>query len=98
MALIDDFKARFPEHDPLVIDAQWSFLESSWPAYYGGSYNIKEEKEVILQLISHLFVVEVEMNQTMGGVLDDDKDQFLQTKYGQTFRTLIKHNGGITSV
>lgn len=54
--MIDDFKARFPEIDPELVDQQMPILESVWPCYYKGSYT-KCNKEIILNLIAHLMVI-----------------------------------------
>ena len=59
MALIDDFKARFPQFDPADVDTLWSSLETSWPCYYGFEYGNNDcTDEAILNLIAHLFVIE----------------------------------------
>jgi len=58
MALIDDFKARFPEFDEAVVDQWLPILENVWPAYYGRPYEIPN-KEAILNLIAHLLTAEI---------------------------------------
>lgn len=58
MALIDDFKARFPEFQSADVDAAWPGLEASWPCYYGTTYGTSScEDQIILNLIAHLFIV-----------------------------------------
>ena len=58
MALIDDFKARFPEFDSDEVDAAWSGLEAYWPCFYGGAYGSNDcEDQKVLYLIAHLFTV-----------------------------------------
>ena len=58
MALIDDFKTRFPEFVSADVDAAWPGLEASWPCLYGGSYDVSDcDDEIILNLIAHLFSV-----------------------------------------
>lgn len=58
MALIDDFKARFPEFAPASVDAAWPNLEKAWPCFYGFEYGVDDcIDEIIAQLIAHLFVV-----------------------------------------
>lgn len=61
MALIDDFKARFPEFDETQVDTYLPILEPVWPAYYAVEYDPTNarNKEAILNLIAHLFVYEV---------------------------------------
>jgi hypothetical protein len=58
MALIDDFKARFPEFTPATVDTAWAGLEASWPCHYNFGYGLSDcSNETILQLIAHLFVL-----------------------------------------
>ena len=59
MALIDDFKTRFPEFDTGDVDTAWAGLEASWPCFYGAEYGSDAcTDEVILNLIAHLFKVD----------------------------------------
>ncbi len=59
MALIDDFKARFPQFNTDTVDTLWSSLEASWPCYYCFEYGNNDcTDEAILNLIAHLFVIE----------------------------------------
>ena len=60
MALIDDFKTRFPEFDSAAVDTAWPALESLWPCLYGGQYGQGEActDQAILLLIAHLFYIE----------------------------------------
>jgi hypothetical protein len=53
--LIDDFKARFPEFAPARVDAVLPNLILAYPCYYGGAYE-DCGKEIILNLLAHLFV------------------------------------------
>ena len=63
--LIDDFKTRFPEFGESVVDTRLPNLESVWPCYYGGKYK-GCEKEIVLNLLAHLLVVETRSkNATM---------------------------------
>jgi len=57
MALIDDFKARFPEFATATVDTYLPILENVWPAYYGLAYT-SQTQEAILNLIAHLLVGE----------------------------------------
>lgn len=57
MAILDDFKTRFPEFDSNQVDSYWPALESAWPVYYKFPYD-SSTKEVVLNLIAHLFVGE----------------------------------------
>lgn len=55
MALIDDFKAKFPEFDTTVVDNNIPALESVYPCMYGAKYGVTDcEDEAILYLLAHL--------------------------------------------
>ena len=58
MALIDDFKARFPEFTDAVVDQYIPILEPVWPCYYNKTYE-NCNQEAILNLVAHLLVMEV---------------------------------------
>jgi hypothetical protein len=58
MALIDDFKARFPEFDSAKVDEIVPTLDGVWQCYYGGDYENPCDKEAVLMLMAHLFVEE----------------------------------------
>ena len=96
MALIDDFKTRFPEFNPTTVDTAFPAVESDYPVYYGGTEtnNLQE----ILQLLAHLFEIDTQANQTTGGIIEEDftdYDSFFKsTKYGQSFLAMIKHGHG----
>ena len=69
MALIDDFKTRFPNFDTTTVDEVLPTLENVWPCYYGGSYNLECDKEIILNLLAHLFISETaSSNESIKGV------------------------------
>jgi len=56
MALLDDFKTRFPEFDTNEVDTAWPGVESLWPCLYGGTYGASTcVDNVILYLTAHLF-------------------------------------------
>lgn len=56
MALIDDFKAKFPEFDESAVDAQWSSLDEEWSCYFNWKYGDESCKDqAILYLIAHIF-------------------------------------------
>jgi len=59
MALIDDFKARFPEFEISVIDKYIPILEPVYPFYYSLNYS-DTTKESTLQLLAHLLAIETE--------------------------------------
>ena len=57
MALIDDFKARFPEFADAVVDLYIPILEPVYPAYYALAY-VAATKEATLNLLAHLITLE----------------------------------------
>lgn len=57
MALIDDFKQRFPEFDGGVVDQYFPVVEPVYPCYFGGDVNVPCDKEAALNLIAHLITV-----------------------------------------
>lgn len=63
MALIDDFKARFPEFADATVDIYLPILADVWPAYYGREYD-NTTKEIVLNLIAHLLVMETSSKPT----------------------------------
>ncbi len=58
MALLDDFKARFPEIDETLADQLVPIYEPVYPCYYGGDYTIDCDKEAILLIVAHLVVTD----------------------------------------
>lgn len=58
MAILDEFKTRFPEFDAATADQYIPILEPIWPCYYGGEYETACDKEIILNLLAHLLVNE----------------------------------------
>ena len=60
MALIDDFKARFPEFDTADVDQYLPILEPIWPCYFGGDYTDPCDREATLNLIGHLLTTELQ--------------------------------------
>ena len=58
MALIDDFKARFPEISTTIADTWVPIEEVVYPTLYGGDYTDATDKEAILNLIAHLIVID----------------------------------------
>lgn len=61
MALIDDFKARFPEFDEAAVDKYLPILEPVWPCYFNKQY-LDCNQEAILNLVAHLLVMEIRTN------------------------------------
>lgn len=59
MALIDDFKARFPEFDTATVDQYVPILEGVYVCYFDVKYTDDPcVKEKVLTLIAHLLVGE----------------------------------------
>lgn len=58
MAIIDDFKSRFPEFDDTFVDATLPFYIDNYQCYYGGDYSNACDKEIILYLLAHLLYTE----------------------------------------
>lgn len=64
MALIDDFKTRFPEFDTADVDARLPNLETVYDCYYGGVYGVLScDDEIILNLLAHLLVSEIQVSK-----------------------------------
>jgi hypothetical protein len=59
MALIDDFKARFPEFTDAVVDQHIPILENVWPCYFAKPYT-GCNTEAILNLVAHLLTTETQ--------------------------------------
>jgi len=60
MAMIDDFKARFPEFATTVVDAKFPFIEAEWDCYTGRVYGVATcDDAAILMLCAHLMAIEV---------------------------------------
>jgi len=57
MAILDDFKARFPGIPTATADTYVPVLEAVWPQYFGGAYDTGN-KEIVLQLLAHLVTVD----------------------------------------
>lgn len=79
MAIIDDFKARFPEFDDNIVDDRLPVLIEIYPAYFNRPYDLVANKEIILNLLAHLLVCDqassddvssgsVVMSQSVGSV------------------------------
>lgn len=57
MAILDDFKTRFPEFDTAQADTYVPILEDVWPCYYGGKYEGCGQ-EIVLNLLAHMITIE----------------------------------------
>ena len=59
MAVVDDFKTRFPEFEATTVDQYIPILEPVWPCYWGGVYTDPCGQEIVLNLLAHLITVEI---------------------------------------
>ena len=59
MAVLADFKIRFPEFDAVTVDQYIPILEPVWPSYWGGRYDEPCGQEIVLNLLAHLITVEI---------------------------------------
>jgi hypothetical protein len=73
MAMIDDFKAMFPEFSSSVVDQYWDSVSEFWCCYYGGSYGNKCDRGAILYLLAHLLQLRI-MQVTSAGAEGADPD------------------------
>lgn len=76
MALLDDFKARFPGYDTATADTYVPIMEDARLAYFAEDYSA-DNKELVLNLVAHLVTVEarasdsaerLEASRTVGSV------------------------------
>jgi hypothetical protein len=58
MALVDDFKARFPNIAAATADQFIPILEPVWTSYWGGDYDTAHGQEIVLNLLAHVLVSE----------------------------------------
>lgn len=71
MALIDDFKDRFPNFSGSDIDNVFSFLEAEYKCYYNYEYGFSScSDQAILNLLAHLFI----LNQSQSESSDPIKE------------------------
>lgn len=67
MALADDLRLRFPELNGDQVVTYAPILEPVYPVYYGGDYATPRGREIILNLVAHLILLET--RNTTGGAL-----------------------------
>lgn len=57
MALIDDFKAKFPSFNEMTVDDNWNLISELYPCLYSFEYGCNNcTDQAILFLLAHLFV------------------------------------------
>ena len=62
MALIDDFKARFPQFDSTTVDSLFPSIEAVYPCLYGFAYGAANcNDQAVLYLCAHLFILNENM-------------------------------------
>lgn len=110
MAILDDFKARFPDFDEADADQYVPIFENVWPAYFNREY--EPNKEIVLNLIAHLIVMEQQdgagplqsaQSKSTGSVSASYhpresgrlEDFFASTKYGQRYLLLTRTRYGV---
>lgn len=86
MALIDDFKVRFPEFNVSDVDTYIPILEPTWPCYYGGTYE-GCGVEIVLNLVAHLLVSE----------LSDDSSSLKSTQSQSVGNVSVSYAPGVQS-
>ncbi|MFX4154239.1 DUF4054 domain-containing protein [Aliarcobacter butzleri] len=58
MAMIDDFKAKFPMISTATVDTYFPLFEDNYKCYYGADYGVNTcDNEAILYLLAHLITV-----------------------------------------
>lgn len=63
MAMVDDFKTRFPEFDSDNVDELFPLIEDDLPLFYGADYGNNDfDDRVLLMLTAHLFALETKSN------------------------------------
>jgi len=66
MAVIDDFKTRFPEFDTGDVDTYLPPLVDVWQYYWGGEYT-GAGVEIVLNLLAHLLTQQLLDNSSGSG-------------------------------
>lgn len=93
MALVDDFKARFPElvtqYGEAVVNQRIVILENVYTCYFCGDYNDKCDREAILNLLAHMLVVDQSGTTSaagsgMGGAVSSKSVGNVSVSYGAT--------------
>jgi len=110
MAIIDDFKTRFPGFDTTEVDTYLPAQIEIYPCFYGGLYE-DCGAEIILNLLAHMLTQETsagsgalkdEASKSVGSVsvsygLATNSERglwFRSTKYGMRYLLLTMHNRG----
>lgn len=93
MAILDDFKARFPEIPTAQADTYIPILEEVWPCYYGGSYTDKCGKEIVLNLLAHMLVSEVSTGSATVQTVASKSVGSVSVSYSTAFAATSERNG-----
>ncbi len=84
MAIVDDFKARFPEFDAVAVDTYVPILEDIYPCYYCGNYDgNKCDKEIILNILAHLLLSEVNQSSAPNKSVTSKSADGLSASYAE---------------
>ncbi len=110
MAILDDFKARFPEFDTTQVDTFLPTQIEVYPYYWGGEYTGRGV-EIVLNLLAHLLVqatsdgtgaLQAASSKSVGSVsvgynLQTRSERelwFRSTQYGMRFLFLTMYDRG----
>ena len=81
MAIIDDFKARFPSFDDATVDAVLPAIESEYDCYFNRPYGVDDcDDAAILMLLAHLYVLDTSANYTGTGTGNAGALKSIQSK------------------
>jgi len=84
MALIDDFKTRFPEFDTAVVDQFFPVIEPVYSCYFGGDVNVPCDKEAALNLLAHLLVGETRTSSKASRTTSSKSVGSVSVSYGES--------------
>lgn len=80
MALIDDFKTRFPEFSTTDVDTYVPILQDVYLSYYNVAYSVAS-KEAVLNLVAHLLVGEISTSQAQSQIVASKSVGSVSTSY-----------------
>lgn len=85
MALLADFKARFPAIPTADADTYVPILENVWPEYYGKQYEGNEE--IVLNLVAHLLVAEKDSGSSQSKSVESKSVGNVSVSYSASTQT-----------
>lgn len=92
MAILDDFKIRFPEFTADQADQYIPILEDVWPCYYGGVYQEGCDKEIILNLLAHMLTSEVSASVEVSKSVASKSVGSVSVSYGAGYAATSERN------